>query len=1263
MAAHVSPAALIPRLLHGFPAGANPHLRIEGTVVLVDISGFTTLSEQLAAAGREGTEQLIATLSRIFTVLLPSTDDGGDVVKFAGDALLVLFTGDDHARHAAHAAWNMNRVLAAIGDIHLAAARTKLRMSVGVHSGDYELLLTGDDTVSVVMTGRATSRVLELQSAAAAGQILLSAETAALLPAKQVAAADDTPGAYRLLRAGSIASGNLMALRMGHGEASDRFLPRAFAQRPDLLRAEPDHRWAALGFVQVSDVPDELSEDDLDRIARLTVLVEDAAADTGVTLLDIDPAVGGYRYFLSAGAPTTMEDPEGRLLTAAQRIVASGASSGFTLRAGVTSGRVFAGFVGAQYRQTYTVMGDATNMAARLTARAAPGTVLVSRAALDRSTVVFDAADGGELTLKGKTQTVPVAVVTAPGRRPSGGEQSVAFVGRTAELAKLVALRKGAADGFGGALTVVGGAGAGKTRLVTEALADATMRVVQADGDRYVAGAPYRTLQTLLRQLLSIDGEASAADAGQALTRFVTQELPALLPWLPLLGPAIGAELASSDAVDALDDAFRADRAHTVLSRLLTALMPEPTCIVIEDAHWVDAASAAALAHALGGDIPHCVLLTRRSAADPDGDEAGLRIAGQSITLGPLSNDEAGDLVEAVVGHALLPGDLVPLLARAEGNPLYLIELAAGLSAGSEALGIEQLIGERLDALSESERAIVRRTAVLGWGVPRSLFIRCVGPSELAETDGVGGFLEVLEDTVRFRNELFRDVAYEQMNYQARRELHRAVAAILVAEPELAAGSVDPMLTVHYEAAGDWANAESAATRTAEAAEHELALEDAVRAYRVAVAAGGHLRPSPPELPALWEALGRVSLAAGRATEGLAAFDHARTAARDPIVRARLDQQRAYALNVLGHPDQAAAALRTARRGASSAGADGRGILASIAVTEAGVQLRQAHWAAAQTHAVTAISLLGPAAQDAQQLSAADTHVLADAYRYHDIAASELEGDEGMRYLDQALALYTELGDELSSSKLLSLSGVRAYYRGDWSLAAELYGQAHRAADAAGDVVGAAIESANAAEILIDQGRIDDARPLIKSALRVFSASDNPYLVAFVTGFAGRAALRAGDMDAAAAAFADAAARFAALDESDAVQDVRVRAIEADLARGELALAHATAEELAADTSITGPVASRLLRLRARIAAAHGDTPLAARLAFDAAEVVDATPFERALSLAEHAAWEPRASTASATEALTVLGELDVADIPELLAIPAQFVSAAPSSH
>ena len=144
--------------------------------------------------------------------------------------------------------------------------------------------------------------------------------------------------------------------------------------------------------------------------------------------------------------------------------------------------------------------------------------------------------------------------------------------------------------------------------------------------------------------------------------------------------------------------------------------------------------------------------------------------------------------------------------------------------------------------------------------------MRCVGPVGARRDGRRRGFLETLEDTIRFRSELFRDVAYEQLNYQTRRELHRAVAAALVADPDSRRARVDAMLAVHYEAAGDWAQRRGAAARTADAAEAALAVEDAVRAYRVAVAAAGRVRPPPARLPALWESLGRVSVASGRAT-------------------------------------------------------------------------------------------------------------------------------------------------------------------------------------------------------------------------------------------------------------------------------------------------------------------------------------------------------------------------------------------------------------
>ena len=68
--------------------------------------------------------------------------------------------------------------------------------------------------------------------------------------------------------------------------------------------------------------------------------------------------------------------------------------------------------------------------------------------------------------------------------------------------------------------------------------------------------------------------------------------------------------------------------------------------------------------------------------------------------------------------------------------------------------------------------------------------------------------------------------------------------------------------------------------------------------------------------------------------------------------------------------------------------------------------------------------------------------MLADALRYHDIAAGELEGDAAMIHLPRALELYDEAGDELSKSKVLNVLGVRAYYPRRLDDAAALYEQA-----------------------------------------------------------------------------------------------------------------------------------------------------------------------------------------------------------------------------
>ena len=72
-----------------------------GTVMFADISGFTAMSEKLSQLGKEGAEEITAIVNRFFAALLEVSDDySGDLLKFGGDALLVLFGGEGHALRA-----------------------------------------------------------------------------------------------------------------------------------------------------------------------------------------------------------------------------------------------------------------------------------------------------------------------------------------------------------------------------------------------------------------------------------------------------------------------------------------------------------------------------------------------------------------------------------------------------------------------------------------------------------------------------------------------------------------------------------------------------------------------------------------------------------------------------------------------------------------------------------------------------------------------------------------------------------------------------------------------------------------------------------------------------------------------------------------------------------------------------------------------------------------------------------------------------------
>jgi class 3 adenylate cyclase len=179
--AYVSP--LILQALSSDPDRALPWIEeVEGTLVMVDISGFTRLSERLAASGKEGSEILTDIINWYFQQMLDiARGYQGFNLKFGGDALLLFFQDSGHEKRAVQTAIEMQRANRGFAAIRAGNDKVRLRMSIGVHSGRFWSCAVGDPArrLQHVIFGDDVNSVAMAEAEAGAGEVLVSKETLA----------------------------------------------------------------------------------------------------------------------------------------------------------------------------------------------------------------------------------------------------------------------------------------------------------------------------------------------------------------------------------------------------------------------------------------------------------------------------------------------------------------------------------------------------------------------------------------------------------------------------------------------------------------------------------------------------------------------------------------------------------------------------------------------------------------------------------------------------------------------------------------------------------------------------------------------------------------------------------------------------------------------------------------------------------------------------------------------------------------------------
>ena len=160
----------------------STHRAVEGSLVFVDISGFTALSEQLARRGKIGAELMRDTLDGVFRALLDEAYDwGAGLLKWGGDALLLLFDGAGHPSRAARAAWEMQRTIERVGRLRAPGGAVTLRMSVGIATGTIDFFTAGSVHRELLVVGPVATETVTIEAIADAGEIAVSRTLARLL--------------------------------------------------------------------------------------------------------------------------------------------------------------------------------------------------------------------------------------------------------------------------------------------------------------------------------------------------------------------------------------------------------------------------------------------------------------------------------------------------------------------------------------------------------------------------------------------------------------------------------------------------------------------------------------------------------------------------------------------------------------------------------------------------------------------------------------------------------------------------------------------------------------------------------------------------------------------------------------------------------------------------------------------------------------------------------------------------------------------------
>lgn len=588
------------------------------------------------------------------------------------------------------------------------------------------------------------------------------------------------------------------------------------------------------------------------------------------------------------GAPIALEEAPLRALWAACGIHKGIASFSkqrkelgpVRMRIGVHSGPVVVGSLGNDLRVEFKAVGETVNLASRMESLAEPGTTYVTPEVYQKAKEIFSFESLGKKQIKGWAESIMVYRVLPDDQdihRPRLGSERMIFsemVGRKRELDLLELQIMKLINGAGSIVNIIGEAGIGKSRLLSEMKQRQVMqRVTLLEGRAISMGRnmSFHPIIDLFKQWADIGVDENVVEALHKLERKLQadcgENAEEILPFVAtLMGiplPALYSERTQGIDGEALEELIR----KSMRELLIGLSKARPLILVMDDLHWSDQSSTELLTSLFRLAEHERILFI--NLFRPDFMETGRQILDTlrnqrslhtlNLELKPLDDRKSEALISNMLNLEGIHHPVVDqIIQRAGGNPYFIEEVvrsfidegAVVVRAGKFEVTskfsdvtvpdtINGVLMARMDRLEEETRDLIKLAAVVG----RSFFYRVL--TEVADTvrnlDERLAFLkeaQLIQERRRmeeleylFIHALAQEVAYASILPRRRKVLHLKVAETIEKVFSEKLHAFYGMLAYHYSRADNLEKTEESLIKAGEAALKTSASSEALHYY------------------------------------------------------------------------------------------------------------------------------------------------------------------------------------------------------------------------------------------------------------------------------------------------------------------------------------------------------------------------------------------------------------------------------------------------